>query len=90
VKSHITERFARLFSQLPPEAQQQARAAYRLFLQNPRHPSLHFKQVSAAHPEYHSARVGAHYRALGILDDDTVTWFWIGSHEDYNNLTKRL
>lgn len=53
------------------------RAAYRLFLQNPRHPSLHFKQVSAAHPEFHSARIGAHYRALGILDGDTVTWFWI-------------
>jgi hypothetical protein len=90
VNSRITERFAQLFSQLPVEAQQQTRAAYRLFLQNPHHPSLHFKQVSAAHPEYRSARVGAHYRALGILDRDTVTWFWVGTHEDYNNMSKRL
>jgi len=23
------------------------------------------------------------YRALGILENDTVTWFWVGSHDDY-------
>jgi hypothetical protein len=23
------------------------------------------------------------YRAIGILDDDTITWFWIGSHDQY-------
>jgi hypothetical protein len=45
VKSRITERFAQSFSQLPGEAQQQTRATYRLFLQNPHHPSLHFKQA---------------------------------------------
>ena len=30
------------------------------------------------------------YRAVGIMDDDEITWFWIGSHADYNNLLKRL
>jgi len=30
-----------------------------------------------------SVRVTLGYRALGILDSDTVTWFWIGGHQDY-------
>jgi len=28
-------------------------------------------------------RITRGYRALGILEGDTVTWFWIGSHKDY-------
>ena len=24
------------------------------------------------------------------MDDDDITWFWIGSHADYDNLLKRL
>jgi hypothetical protein len=27
-------------------------------------------------------RVGAHYRAFGQLHDNTIIWFWIGSHAD--------
>lgn len=23
------------------------------------------------------------YRALGILEENTVTWFWIGGHDEY-------
>ena len=30
-----------------------------------------------------SVRVTLGYRAIGIMDDDTVTWFWVGSHDDY-------
>ncbi len=33
-----------------------------------------------------SARVGAHYRALGFDHDDAILWFWIGSHADYDKL----
>jgi hypothetical protein len=28
-------------------------------------------------------RVTLGYRAIGLLEGDTVTWFWIGSHDDY-------
>jgi hypothetical protein len=27
---------------------------------------------------------------LGILDGEEITWFWIGSHADYDNLLNRL
>jgi hypothetical protein len=30
------------------------------------------------------------YRALGLLEDDTIIWFWIGSHADYDDLISRL
>jgi hypothetical protein len=26
------------------------------------------------------------YRALGVRRDDTIVWFWIGSHADYDKL----
>ena len=30
-----------------------------------------------------SARVTRGIRAVGVMDDNTVTWFWIGNHDDY-------
>lgn len=87
--SHTTERFRREFQQLPTHIQRQARQAYRLFMQNPYHPSLRFKQVHPARPIY-SVRVGIDYRAVGIMERDTVIWFWIGSHSEYDKLLARL
>jgi hypothetical protein len=89
VNSHITKQFREAFAQLPESVRQQARAAYRLFRDNPHHPSLHFKQVHATRPIY-SARVGEHYRALGVRDNNEMVWFWIGSHAEYDRLLKQL
>jgi hypothetical protein len=50
-----------------------------LWLQNPQHPSLHFKKVG----EFWSARVTDNYRALAIVKGNTAKWFWIGPHEEY-------
>jgi hypothetical protein len=33
-----------------------------------------------------SVRISRGYRALGLRDGDLVTWFWIGSHTDYDKL----
>jgi len=30
------------------------------------------------------------YRAVGLLESDEVTWFWIGGHADYDRLLKTL
>ena len=49
----------------------------------------HFKQVHSQQHIY-SVKVGLSYRALGIIQNDTIIWFWIGSHEDYNNLIAQL
>lgn len=69
--------------------QRQARAAYKLFAQDPAHPSLRFKQVHTTRPIY-SARVGLGYRALGVREGEDVIWFWIGSHAEYDRLIDSL
>ncbi len=85
MKSRTTERFRKAFSGLPDRIREQARTAYRLFQQNPFHPSLHFKQVHPSKPIF-SVRISREYRALGVMQTDTIVWFWIGSHSDYDDL----
>lgn len=87
--SHTTERFREAFADLPEHVQRQTRAAYRRFKHDPQHPSLRFRQVHPNRPIY-SARVSRDYRAVGVRDGDTITWFWIGSHAGYDNLLGRL
>jgi hypothetical protein len=88
VKSRANDRFWDAFRALQPEIREQARHAYSLFRENPGHPGLQFKCVQAARRIY-SVRVTRDYRALGVLKDDTVVWFWIGNHADYDRLLGR-
>ena len=87
MRNQRTREFKRLFARLPSHVQQQARAAYQLFRENPHHPSLNFERL-VAHSERHgtlySTRIGRCYRAVARRDGDTLKWFFIGSHEDYN------
>jgi len=89
MNSRTTRRFRELLAALPAHVRKQAHEAYRLFASNPQHPGLHFKQVSADPPTY-SARVGIGYRAVGVLDGDTVVWYWIGSHAEYDHLLEQM
>ena len=89
MNSYLTDDFIGRFARLPDSVKELARRNYRLWKQNPRHPSLQFKRVHATEPIY-SVRVGWHWRALGVLEDDTIAWFWIGSHADYDRLLERL
>jgi hypothetical protein len=70
---------------LNEEIQRSALKQYRLWLRDPNHPSVKFKRVQ----NYWSARITDNYRALGIMDGDTVIWFWIGNHSEYERLIKR-
>ncbi|WP_449363080.1 ParE family toxin-like protein [Trichothermofontia sichuanensis] len=38
----------------------------------------------------YSARISKSYRAIGQLDGDTVIWFWVGSHAEYDRLLEQL
>ena len=87
--SRTTERFRTALSSLPGQVQRRARIAYLRFRRDPNHPSLHFKRVHAGRAVY-SARVGLGYRALGVVEGETIIWFWIGSHSDYDNLLQQL
>jgi hypothetical protein len=67
----------------------QAREAYRTFQRDPANRGLRLKQVHPSRPIY-SARVGLGHRALAVRDGETWIWFWIGSHNDYDNLLGQL
>ncbi|WP_414543574.1 type II toxin-antitoxin system RelE family toxin [Nostoc sp. CCY0012] len=89
MKSRTTARFRKAFAVLPEAVQQQTRKAYRQFKQDPEHPSLRFKKVHPQLPIY-SARISRIYRAVGLLEGDTVIWFWVGSHAEYDMLLSQL
>ncbi|MCL5991026.1 MAG: hypothetical protein M1419_02870 [Bacteroidetes bacterium] len=81
--NHFTvQSFWKLYNLLPSEIQKLADKQFELLKENPKHPSLHIKQIE----NYISVRVGIKYRALGIKQDNDIIWFWIGIHSDYNKL----
>ncbi len=85
MRSRTTRKFWRLYEGLAPEVQLQARRAYARFRLDPAYPSLNFKRVHATEPVY-SARIDIRHRALGLVEGDVVTWFWIGPHDDYERM----
>ena len=85
--SHTEARFWKFYEKLPPEIQENADQAYQLWKSNPFHPSLQFKRVTPKKPLY-SVRVGLGYRALGWREGNTITWFWVGNHDEYNRLLR--
>jgi hypothetical protein len=87
VKSYVTDDFIEAFRAMPDAVKDHARKNYRLWRANPYHPSLHFKRVHRTEPLY-SVRIGLGWRALGLLEDDGIAWFWIGSHAEYDRLIR--
>ena len=87
--SHTTEDFRETFARLPSRVQETARKNFRLWRENPSHPSLEFKKAHTRRLIY-SIRVGMGWRALGAVEGGHITWFWIGSHSAYNKLLTRL
>ncbi len=87
--SRTTEKFRALFVLLPNTIKVQAKEAYQQFKRDPYHPSLQFKRVHSSKPVY-SVRINLDYRAVGIIQDNEIVWFWIGSHNVYEKLLKKL
>ena len=79
----------RRITNLPTEIKAAARKAYRLFRGDAQHPSLQFKKVHARDPLY-SVRITSGYRALGLWEGDEITWFWVGTHAEYDRLLRSL
>jgi hypothetical protein len=82
MKSETLPSFWAEYRKLSVRTKERAQKNYRLWADNPFHPSLHFKCIDSNEGIW-SVRVTRSYRAVGILEGDTVTWFWIGSHDDY-------
>jgi hypothetical protein len=89
VQSQTTEEFRELLAAAPAGIRTKAESAYRLWSENPAHPSLRFKKVRDSLPIY-SVRIDLDWRALGVMQGSVVVWFWIGSHSEYERLLTRL
>ncbi|MFZ2650872.1 MAG: hypothetical protein WA210_12295 [Burkholderiaceae bacterium] len=89
MKSQTTEKFRSLVAAAVPERQARVRGAYRLWRENPAHPSLRFKKVHPRLPIY-SVRVDLNWRAVGVLEEETMPWLRVGPHGEYEVLLKAL
>ena len=84
MKHSASSSFWAAYQALPTNVQTLADKSYRLLKQDPSHPPLHFKPVG----RFWSARIGLHYRALGISAPDGIVWFWLGSHTEYERIIR--
>ena len=82
MKSCVVPKFWGMYGTLNINIRKSARKAYKLWAENPFHPSLQFKCINDKEDIW-SVRINIHCRALAVRDEDKVTWFWIGSHDDY-------
>ncbi len=82
MKHHATAGFWHARAALPERVRRLADQNFELLKKNPMHPSLHFKRVA----NFWSVRVGLSWRALAVQDGESIIWFWIGSHADYDKL----
>jgi hypothetical protein len=89
LNSVTTEEFRRLYGAASPQKRAQIKRAFKLWRENPAHPSLRFKKVHPTAPIY-SAKVDLDWRALSVLDGDTVVWFWVRPHDAYTRMLERL
>jgi hypothetical protein len=87
MKSYTTDDFWAMFEKLPLHIQELAREKYNLWKENPQHPSLQFKKIRGS---IYSARTNDSYRAVGILDEGDMIWFFIGTHTEYDKLLSQL
>jgi hypothetical protein len=81
---HASPDFWTCYNALPAPIREQADKAFALLKTNLQHPSLQLKKVG----RFWSARVGLHYRVLGVDASDGVLWFWIGTHAEYDKLIR--
>lgn len=89
MESSVIKAFRKRLSELPVSVQEQAAKAYALWQKDLYHPSLQFKRVSQRQPIY-SVRISLNYRVLGLLESDRIYWYWVGTHDEYDDLLRRM
>ncbi len=75
--------FWKCYRRLPADAQKVARRAYCVFGDNPAHPGLRFERL-ASDSRLWSVRVTRDYRAVGVREKNSIVWFWVGTHEEFD------
>lgn len=87
--SRTTKKFWKAYYKLPSEIKKSAKKSFLIFQKNPFHPGLNFKRIYSNQNIY-SIRISKDYRALAIVEDENIIWFWIGSHSEYDKIVQTL
>jgi len=86
--------FIKLFKKLKKQTQLDAVEACHQWRDNPGYPSLKFGRVQNTKARAFRLSIGDHYRALAVHEkfgsQDYYQWFWIGTHEEYNRMIKKI
>jgi hypothetical protein len=85
VISKVRLSFRRAFERRAPPVKARARMAYKLFAENPNHPSLRFKKLQGSNCIW-SVRISEQFRAVGVRSGDAIEWIWIGTHNEFDKL----
>lgn len=87
----LDPKFKKYMAKLPERIQIAALETFRLWLEDNSYNSLQFKNIKGlGRGDIYSIRVTKNYRMLGELEDDLISWFWVGPHDEYMRLLKRL
>jgi hypothetical protein len=81
-----SDRFWRCFNSLPDSVQKVSQKNFELLKTKPTHPSLQFKKVG----KLWSVRVGINHRALAFEDGKDFIWIWIGTHDEYDRMIRKM
>jgi hypothetical protein len=89
-----TKSYRHCLKALPSDIRDLADLAFQEFLQDPESPALENHALDDTHRGRHrsasrAVSVTRRYRAIYTVDGATNVWYWIGSHESYNNFTGR-
>ncbi len=86
-----------MFDRLPANVQEIARQAFQRFREDPASAALEHRALKDTDRGQHrdgsfKVSITYRYRAIYVVDHQTNTnvWYWVGSHEDYNNFVGRI
>lgn len=75
------------YNDLPEPIKRTAIERYKLFLKDPKDPSLHFKPLRYIKGNYWSININANYRSGGIKtqipNGFKIVWVFVGNHNQY-------
>ena len=89
MKNRRTAQFRQQFAALPSRIQDIAKHKYRLFLEDPSHPSLRVHELADTRRGSHqcgsrSVSITMQYRAIYVTVDGVNLWYWVGTHAEYD------
>ena len=88
--NRTTPSFQKIYGNLPEQDRRIADAAYAKYKRDPALVAFEQKFRRPDGRKVFSADLGRGWRALAIVDESFVDWFWLGKHKEYDRLLNRM